>query len=69
VDRLLRGFRGSPALDRAALIKTMVNFSRFIAATEGQILEIDLNPVIVLPKMGKKSGVVIVDALVVPKSR
>lgn len=61
-DRLLSGWRGAPAGDREALARALVDLSRFIARHQDQIAEIDLNPVIVLPK-GK--GVRIVDALVV----
>ncbi len=61
--KLLRGYRGSAPADVAALADAVVRLSRFMAASEGKIAEIDLNPVMVLPK-GK--GVRIVDALVVP---
>ncbi len=63
-DRLLTGFRGAPAADRAALIDALVRLARFAARHEENIAEIDLNPVMVLPK-GR--GIAIVDALIVPK--
>jgi acetyltransferase len=63
--RLLQGFRGAPKADRRALIDLMVRFSRFLAATEGQIAEIDLNPVKVL---AGNNGVRVVDSLIVPQS-
>ena len=65
-DRLLRGTRGAPPADRAALVDVMVRLSRFAWAHGQEITEIDLNPVMVLPR-GK--GVRIVDALIVPRSR
>ncbi len=63
VHRLLAGWRGGPAGDEAALARALTALSRFIAAHAGEIAEIDLNPVVVLPK-GK--GLRVVDALVVP---
>jgi acyl-CoA synthetase (NDP forming) len=59
--RLLAGVRGQPALDRCALVKLIVHFSRLVLALEESISEIDLNPVIV-----NESGCTIVDALVIP---
>ena len=65
-DRLLRGTRGAPTADRAALVDVMVRLSRFAWAHGQEITEIDLNPVMVLPK---GQGVRIVDALIVPRAR
>lgn len=65
VHRLLAGWRGAPAADEAALARTLVSFSRFLARHSEEIAEIDLNPVIVLPKT---KGVRVVDALIVPSS-
>jgi len=65
-DRLLAGHRGAPAADRTALVDTLVRLSRFAAAHEGSIAEVDLNPVMVLPR---GQGVRIVDALIVPKTQ
>ena len=65
-DGLLRGYRGAPPADRAALVDIMVRLSRFAAAYGEKIAEIDLNPVMVLPK---GQGVRIVDALIVPENR
>ncbi len=62
-DKLLRGYRGAAPADASALADAVVGLSRLMAASDGKIAEIDLNPVMVLPK-GK--GVRIVDALVVP---
>ncbi|MCZ6884950.1 MAG: acetate--CoA ligase family protein [Alphaproteobacteria bacterium] len=61
--KLLRGYRGNPPADVAALADAVVGLSRFMAASDGKIAEIDLNPVMVLAK-GK--GIRIADALVVP---
>ena len=65
-DRLLRGARGAPTADRAALVDVMVRLSRFAWAQGQEIAEIDLNPVMVLPR---GQGVRIVDALIVPRGR
>jgi len=59
--RILTGFRGRPAGDIDALAEAMVNLSRLAAELEGDVREVDLNPVLVLPA-GR--GVVAVDALV-----
>jgi len=56
---ILRGYRGSPALDVAALAELIVKIGRIMAGNPG-IREIDLNPVIVHPE---GEGVVALDAL------
>ena len=61
--RLLKGYRGVPAGDVAALVKAVVAFSKFVAATDGTLAAIDVNPLIVLPR---GAGVRIADALIVP---
>lgn len=60
--RLLRGFRGRPAADVAALEETLVRVSEFAMHMEGRLAELDINPLMVLPA-GR--GVRAVDALVV----
>ncbi|MDB5812141.1 MAG: hypothetical protein JWN94_4263 [Betaproteobacteria bacterium] len=60
--KLLRGFRGKPAADIDALADTLVNVSRLAVHLEGNLAELDINPLMVMPK-GK--GVKAVDALVV----
>jgi acetyltransferase len=60
--RLLHGFRGRPAADIAALADTLVRVSHLATQLEGQLAELDINPLIVLPR-GR--GVTAVDALVV----
>jgi hypothetical protein len=59
--RLLDGFRGAPPADLDALVECCVRFSEFVAATEGRIAAIDLNPIFVRPR-GR--GVLIADALI-----
>lgn len=59
---LLKGFRGAPPADRAALEEMIVNLSNFAAAHAAHIEGIDLNPVLVLPE---GQGCVAVDALIV----
>jgi len=56
---LLKGYRGSPALDVAALAGLIVEVGRIMAGNP-RIREIDLNPVIVHPE---GEGVVALDAL------
>ena len=56
---LLKGYRGSPELDVAALARLVVEMGRIMAGNPA-IREIDLNPVIVHPK---GEGVVALDAL------
>ena len=60
--RLLRGFRGRPAADVEALADTLVRVSYFAMQMEGEVVELDINPLMVLPS-GR--GVRAVDALVV----
>ncbi|MGE0223765.1 MAG: acetate--CoA ligase family protein [Acetobacteraceae bacterium] len=60
--RLLRGFRGRPPADVAALEEVLVRVSWFAAQMEGRLAELDINPLMVLPA-GR--GVKAVDALVV----
>jgi acyl-CoA synthetase (NDP forming) len=59
---LLRGFRGAPKADVAALAKLISQVSVLAARLREQVSEIELNPVLV---HGEGSGVTIVDALVV----
>jgi acyl-CoA synthetase (NDP forming) len=46
---LLRGFRGAPAVDEAALRRLLVRTSQLVEACP-EIQEMDLNPVMVLPE-------------------
>ncbi|MFT4192976.1 MAG: acetate--CoA ligase family protein [Comamonas sp.] len=56
---LLRGYRGAPPLDRAAVADLVVRLGQVLRGTPA-IREIDLNPVIVYPE---GQGVVALDAL------
>jgi hypothetical protein len=60
--RLLRGFRGRPAADFAALADTLVHVSYLAMHMEGHLAELDINPLMVLPA---GQGVKAVDFLVV----
>ncbi len=62
VTKLLKGVRGQPAMDVAALVDLIVKFSNVIASFSDSIAEIDLNPVLV-----HQQGCTIVDALIVTK--
>jgi len=60
--KLLRGFRGKPAADVDALADTLVRVSQLAVHLDGKLAELDINPLMVLPK---GQGVKAVDALVV----
>jgi len=64
--RLLQGFRRRPAADLEALEDTLVRVSYLAMHLEGNLTELDINPLIVLPS-GK--GVKAVDGLVVFRGR
>jgi acetyltransferase len=64
--KLLRGFRGKPAADIDALADTLVRVSHLAVHLEGKVAEIDINPLMVMPK---GQGVKAVDALVVLAGR
>ena len=59
---LLSGYRGGPVYDEDALAELIVRVSRLAADRRDVLWELDVNPVIVLPK-GR--GAVAVDALAV----
>lgn len=65
ISGVLDGFRGAPALDREALVRCLVDFSEFVAKTDGQFAAIDLNPVFV---RSKGQGVRIADALIIKRT-
>lgn len=58
--RLLEGFRGRPPADADALVQLLAGVSRLAADLRGTIAELDLNPVLVLPR-GR--GAVVLDRL------
>lgn len=60
--RLLEGFRGQPAADVEALVHTLVRVSQLGVQCEREIRELDLNPLLVLPR---GQGVRAADALIV----
>ena len=47
---LLQGFRGRPAGDVAALIDSILAIADFVASRAGQLLELDINPVLIMPE-------------------
>lgn len=61
---LLAGFRGAPAGDVAALADCLYRLADWAHAERAHIQEVDLNPIKVLPA---GQGIVVVDALIVPK--
>ena len=58
--KLLQGFRGSPKGDVAALANTLVQVSQLAVNLEGQLSELDINPLMVL---AEGQGVKALDAL------
>src|SRR5699024_4719315 len=46
---LLRAYRGRPAADEAALIEALLGVCRFAEQQAGSLLELDINPLLVLP--------------------
>lgn len=58
---LLRGFRGRPPADLEVLAEALVSVSRMGVNLEGRLAELDINPLMVLPK---GQGVKAADALV-----
>lgn len=60
--KLLQGYRGAPPADIEALEGALLNTARLAMNLKGQIREIDINPLLVLPK---GQGVRAIDALVI----
>jgi len=60
--KLLEGFRGSPPADIDALEEALLNAARLAMALKDRIKEIDINPLLVLPK---GQGVRAIDALLI----
>ena len=60
--RLLRGARGRPKGDIRALVDTIMKVQRLAIDNAGRLAELDINPLVVLPK-----GVVALDALAVTR--
>jgi acetyltransferase len=69
IDRLraapvLRGARGRPPADEAALVDVLLRFSRLCLDVQDLVQEIDVNPLVVL---GAGQGAKAVDCLIVPR--
>ena len=60
--RLLEGFRGGAQTDIDALVKVLLKVSALAMALKDRLTELDINPLLVLPK---GQGVRAVDALIV----
>ena len=58
---LLQGVRGSKPVDVAALVDVIMHVQRLALDLAGDIVELDINPLVVRPR-----GAVALDALVVP---
>jgi acyl-CoA synthetase (NDP forming) len=67
ISKVLRGFRGSPAGDMEALFDAVLSIAEFAQDHWDSLLELDVNPLMVLPA---GQGVVAADALIslVPES-
>jgi acetyltransferase len=64
--KLLAGFRGLPHADVDALARTLAAVSQLAVALGRSLAELDINPLMVLPK---GEGVKAVDALIVPRAQ
>lgn len=62
--KLLQGFRGKPACDIDALAQALVNVSHLAVHLDGRLAELDINPLLVLPR---GQGIKAVDALAILK--
>jgi acyl-CoA synthetase (NDP forming) len=62
VARLLRGYRGKPTGDMAAVVDAVMAIAAFAGANRAALLELDVNPLLVLPE---GQGAVAADALIV----
>ncbi len=60
ISKLLQGYRGKPAGDVKAVVNAVAAIAAFAEAHRGNLLELDVNPLMVLT-----SGAVAVDALIV----
>jgi acetyltransferase len=59
---LLAGFRGAPALDRAAVVAAITGLGRLAADAGARLVAVDINPLIARPE---GQGAVALDALVI----
>jgi hypothetical protein len=60
INKLLQGYRGKPGGDMKAIVNAVAAIAAFAEAHRGNLLELDVNPLMVLT-----DGAVAVDALVV----
>ncbi|MEP6149833.1 MAG: acetate--CoA ligase family protein, partial [Nisaea sp.] len=56
---LLAGYRGAPPADSAAIVAAVQAVQEFVAAQDGRVSEVEINPLLCLPQ-----GAVAVDALI-----
>ena len=62
---LLAGFRGRPKGDVEALVDAVMTVAEFAEAHRESLIELDVNPLLVLPEgEGPNGGAVAVDALI-----
>jgi acetyltransferase len=62
---LLAGFRGRPPADLESLHRCLEALADYAWADRALVAELDLNPIVVLPR---DRGAVVVDALIVPRA-
>jgi hypothetical protein len=62
--RLLRGYRGAPALDAEAVVAALVALGRLAVDLEHVVQSVDINPFVALPQGGMA-----LDALIVLQRR
>ena len=62
IAKILNGYRGKPAGDVEAVVNAVMAVADFAERNRGRLVELDVNPLLVLPK---GQGAVAVDALVV----
>lgn len=60
IAKLLRGYRGKPAGDIEAVVNAVMAVAAYAEAHRGNLVELDVNPLMVLPK-----GAIAVDALII----
>jgi acyl-CoA synthetase (NDP forming) len=62
---VLRGYRGRPAADLGAVADAVAAVIRYVEESAGAVTELDVNPLLALPRGTGDGGAVAVDALVV----
>jgi acyl-CoA synthetase (NDP forming) len=63
--KLLEGVRGAKPADVPALVDTIMRVQRLALELAGDVRELDINPLVVRPLVGRPRGAVALDALVV----